>query len=92
MEPDGGQTTMSFMRPYKGLFRNWKMYGFHAVSPDSLYSLWIANGFLFFHDENKNTFLAGLPLWKQWLLWRELKHARREQAEANLAACLNEVN
>lgn len=64
-------------REYKTKFSDWRIDGYTAKSPDGLYELWIANGFLSFDDYYchypKQTLLTHVNIFQKYKLWKEIK-------------------
>lgn len=70
------------------MFHDWTIDGYTAMSPDGKFRLWIANGFLYFHDRDAHyprmTLLKGVNIWTRWLIWQEFCEERQRRTEAVL--------
>lgn len=71
------------------VFSDWQIDGYHAISPDKKYNLWVASGFSFFRDDHahspRETLLAGLGMWERYKIWREFCKERRNRAHKFLS-------
>lgn len=66
-------------------FKDWKIDGYTAESPDGKYLLWIANGFSFFEDYRPHhprvALLKGIGFWQKYKIWREFCKERNYRAK-----------
>ena len=69
----------------ENLFKDWKIDGYTAKSPDGKYELWVGNGFWFFDDHNPNfpkeTLLKGISFISRYKIWKQLCEERNNRAK-----------
>jgi hypothetical protein len=70
----------------ESMFSEWEFDPYHVRHPTKGYSLWIANGLMFFGDDTGATgFLSGTSWWLRLRIWRELQRERRRRAQRQIS-------